>query len=134
MTTHSRYNSNKFSKYFKLLVGLAVITFGATLYILSSNLEYLSDVVSFDLDSKQFKSPLKTVELVNHFDHEISIHYDEGTRHCLCLYLLIHSMTHATVYLYNLYRAISASFCNLFYHDQTVHLTTLCWLIDFLQS
>ena len=77
---HTVKTKKKFESYFKLFFLFALAVFGVTLYFISTDLTYLTDGVithHFHIDSPS-DGFMKTIQLVNNFDHEISVHYDDG--------------------------------------------------------
>ena len=76
----------KFEGYVKVFIGFTVLLFCATVYILSNNLTYLTDNV-YIRHNPEIDTGMKTVVLMNHFDHEISVHYDDGETGLFLAYL-----------------------------------------------
>lgn len=56
----------------------ALLVFISTFWILSSDIRYLADTVSVRKYNDKSEVLMKTVEIKNSFDKEISVHYDDG--------------------------------------------------------
>jgi hypothetical protein len=71
---------NRIEKWLNIFILLALVVFGASIWILTSNLEYWADKVieSYPTVREASDSLMKTVEIVNAFDREVAVHYDDG--------------------------------------------------------